>query len=163
MFWVDRLVLVALGRSSWWEHCACDRRIFLRSHRRGTLCYDMHPSARRLPPSPPDDVHDLSPRLGSSIVPKQRWIASGMLAQWEHAIHATWINSSASNWFDSICSRSLWGLIFQFDRIDLPSISLAPIYKCLLGDSFFDGSYETSSRFIKSVDLNRFDLKKFLR
>ena len=40
------------------------------------------------------------------------------------------------------------GLLFQFDRIDLPSISLAPIYKCLLGDSFFDQSYETTSRFI---------------
>ena len=55
------------------------------------------------------------------------------------------------------------GLLFQFDRIDLPSISLAPIYKCLLGDSFFDQSYETSSRLIKEVDLNRFDLKGFLR
>ena len=29
VFWVDRLVLVALGRSSWWENCACDRRDFL--------------------------------------------------------------------------------------------------------------------------------------
>ena len=25
MFWVDRLVLVARGRSSWWENFACDR------------------------------------------------------------------------------------------------------------------------------------------
>ena len=25
VFWVDRLALVALGRSSWWENCACDR------------------------------------------------------------------------------------------------------------------------------------------
>ena len=28
VFWVDRLVLVALGRSSWWENCACDRHDF---------------------------------------------------------------------------------------------------------------------------------------
>ena len=27
-FWVERLVLVALGRSSWWENCACDRHDF---------------------------------------------------------------------------------------------------------------------------------------
>ena len=45
---------------------------------------------------------------------------------------------------------------FQFDRIDLPSISHAPIYKCLLGDSFFDRSYETSCRFINEVDLKTF-------
>ena len=25
VFWVDRLVLIALGRSSWWENWACDR------------------------------------------------------------------------------------------------------------------------------------------
>ena len=31
-------------------------------------------------------VHDSSPRLGSSVVPKERWIASGMLAQWEHDV-----------------------------------------------------------------------------
>ena len=24
VFWVDRLVLVALGRSSWWKNCTCD-------------------------------------------------------------------------------------------------------------------------------------------
>ena len=28
VFWVDRLVLVALGRSSWWKKCACDRHDF---------------------------------------------------------------------------------------------------------------------------------------
>ena len=28
VFWVDRLVLIALGRSSWWENCACDRHDF---------------------------------------------------------------------------------------------------------------------------------------
>ena len=27
VFWVDRLVLVALGRSSWWKNCACDRHV----------------------------------------------------------------------------------------------------------------------------------------
>ena len=71
VFWVDRLVLVALGRSSWWKSCPCDR------HRRGTLCYGMYPWARLLPRSPPVEVHDLSSRLGSSIMPKERWVASG--------------------------------------------------------------------------------------
>ena len=28
VFWVDRLVLVALGRSSWWENCDCDGHDF---------------------------------------------------------------------------------------------------------------------------------------
>ena len=28
VFWVDRLVLVALGRSSWWQNCACDGHDF---------------------------------------------------------------------------------------------------------------------------------------
>ena len=28
VFWVDRLVLVALGRSSWWKKCASDRHVF---------------------------------------------------------------------------------------------------------------------------------------
>ena len=28
VFWVDRLVLVALGRSSWWKNCARDRHGF---------------------------------------------------------------------------------------------------------------------------------------
>ena len=28
VFWVHRLVLVALGRSSWWRNCACDRHDF---------------------------------------------------------------------------------------------------------------------------------------
>ena len=28
VFWVDRLVLVVLGRSSWWKNCACDRHDF---------------------------------------------------------------------------------------------------------------------------------------
>ena len=41
-------------------------------------------------------------------------------------------------------------------------ISLALIYRCLLWDSFFDQSHETSRRFIKKVDLNRFDVKSFL-
>ena len=26
--WVDRLVLVALGRSNWWKNCACDRHAY---------------------------------------------------------------------------------------------------------------------------------------
>ena len=77
---------------------------------------------------------------------------------------ASWITPPTSNRFDSICSeRSLLGLLSQFDRIDLPSIALALIYKRLLGDSVFDRSYETSSRFIKKIDLNRFDLQTFLR
>ena len=69
--WVDRMVLVAHGRSSWWENCACDRHdFFFRSQRRGTLCYGLYPWERLLPGSPPVVVHDLSSRLGSSIVPK---------------------------------------------------------------------------------------------
>ena len=81
VFRVDRLVLVALGRSSWWKSCPCDR------HRRGTLCYGMYPWARLLPRSPPVEVHDLSSRLGSSIMPKEhRGLPRGMLAQWEHAV-----------------------------------------------------------------------------
>ena len=28
VFWVDRLVLLALGRSSWWKNYACDRHDF---------------------------------------------------------------------------------------------------------------------------------------
>ena len=28
VFWVDRVVLVALGRSSWWKNCACARHDF---------------------------------------------------------------------------------------------------------------------------------------
>ena len=28
VFWVDGLVLVALGRSSWWKNCACDNHVF---------------------------------------------------------------------------------------------------------------------------------------
>ena len=50
------------------------------------------------------------------------------------------------------------GLLFQFDRIDLPSISFAPINKCLLGDSYFDQSCETSSLFIKK---SRFESIRF--
>ena len=53
------------------------------------------------------------------------------------------------------------GLLFQFDRIELPSISLAPIYKCLLGDSFFDQSYENSSRFMKKSRFGSIRLEKF--
>ena len=46
VFWVDRLFLVALGRSSRWKKCACDLHdFFLRSHRRGTLCYGLYPWA----------------------------------------------------------------------------------------------------------------------
>ena len=87
VFWVDRLFLVALGRSSWWKICACDcHDYFLKTHRRSTLCNGRYPWPRLLPRSPPVAVHDLSPRLGSSIVPKERWIASGMLTQWEHAV-----------------------------------------------------------------------------
>ena len=71
VFWVDRLVLVALGRSSWWKSCPCDR------HRRGTLCYGMYPWARLLPRSPPVEVHDLSCHLGSSIVPKSDGLPRG--------------------------------------------------------------------------------------
>ena len=79
----------------------------LRSHRRGTLCYGLYPWARLLPRSPPVEVHDLWPRLGSSTVPKQRWIASGMLAQWEHAMQS-WIipplqiDSIRSNWKNKV-------------------------------------------------------------
>ena len=86
VFWVDRVVLVALGRSSWCKNCASTAMIFFRSHRRGTLCYGLNPWARLLSRSPPVEVHDLSPRLGSLIVPEQRWIASGTVAQWEHAM-----------------------------------------------------------------------------
>ena len=61
--------------------------------------------------------------------------------------HTRWINSPTSNRFDPIEfeNKVVWllGLLFQFDRIDLPSISLAPNYKFLLGDSFFDQSHET--------------------
>ena len=28
VFWVDRMVLVALGRSRWWKYCPCDRHDF---------------------------------------------------------------------------------------------------------------------------------------
>ena len=66
--------------------CLRPPSFFLRSHRRGTPCYGLYPWARLLPRSPPVGVHDLSPRLGSPIVPKQRWIASGMLVQWEYAM-----------------------------------------------------------------------------
>ena len=39
-----RLVVVALGRSSWWQNWACDRHDFvLRRHRRRTLCCDLQP------------------------------------------------------------------------------------------------------------------------
>ena len=63
--------------------------IFVLGATAGVRCamwYDLYPWARLLPRSPPIEVHDLSSRLGSSIAPKERWIASGMLAQWEHAV-----------------------------------------------------------------------------
>ena len=64
VFWVDRVVLLALGRPSWRKNCACDRHdFFLRSHRRDTLCYGLYPWARLLSRLPPVDVHDLSPRM----------------------------------------------------------------------------------------------------
>ena len=36
--WVDRLVLAALGRSSWWKHCACDRYVFFWGATAGVRC-----------------------------------------------------------------------------------------------------------------------------
>ena len=38
VFWVDRSVLVALGRSSWWNKLASDSHGCSRSNRRGALC-----------------------------------------------------------------------------------------------------------------------------
>ena len=66
--------------------CLRPLRFIVRGHRRGTQCYGLYPWARLLPRSPPVEIHDLSPRWWSSIMPKQRWIASGTLAQWEHAV-----------------------------------------------------------------------------
>ena len=47
------------------------------------------------------------------------------------------------------------------DRIDLPSISFASIYKCLIGNSFFDQSHETSSRFITKSRFESIRFEKF--
>ena len=38
VFWVDRLVLVALDRSSWWKNCACDRHDFIGRATAGVRC-----------------------------------------------------------------------------------------------------------------------------
>ena len=45
---------------------------FFRSHRRGTLCYGLYPWAGLFLRSPLVEVHGVSPRLWSSIVPKQQ-------------------------------------------------------------------------------------------
>ena len=42
------LVVVALGRSSWWQYWPT-AMIFLRRHRRGTLRYDLLQNSSRLP------------------------------------------------------------------------------------------------------------------
>ena len=37
-FWVDHLVHVAIGRSSWWKNCACDRHDFFSGATTGVRC-----------------------------------------------------------------------------------------------------------------------------
>ena len=149
------MVLVALGRSSWWENCACDRHDFvLRSHRRGTLCYGLYPCARLLPRSPPVEVHDLSPRFGVVDSAQTATDCLGDVGP-VGTCHASWITpplqiiSIRSNW-----KMKSFGTSFSI-RSDRVAISLSPIYKCLLGDSFFDESHETSSRF-ESIRFEKF-------
>ena len=52
------------------------------------------------------------------------------------------------------------GLLIRFDRVDLLSIFLAPIYKCLFGDRFLTNHVKLQ---LDSFDLNQFDIKRFLR
>ena len=136
VFWVDRVVVVAVGRSSWCKNCASTAMIFFRSHRRGTLCYGLNPWARLLSRSPPVEVHDLSPRLGSSIVPKHRlprkcWPSGNMPCKLD--------NSPTSKIFDptELENNVFWDFLFNSIGSTCRLFSLAPIYKCLLGDSFF--------------------------
>ena len=64
------------GRAGW-KIVLATAMFFLRSHRRGTLCYVLYPWARLLLRSPPVEIHDASPRLWSSIVPKQQsWVST---------------------------------------------------------------------------------------
>ena len=60
------------------KNCLRPPGFLLRSHRRSTLCYDLYLWARLLPRLPPVEGHDLWPRLGSSVVPKHRCVASGV-------------------------------------------------------------------------------------
>ena len=43
VFWVDRLILVALGRSSWWKNCASDRHCAMVCIRGRGCCAGRHP------------------------------------------------------------------------------------------------------------------------
>ena len=82
VFWVDRSVLVRFGP---WIllKLGLRRHLFLRRHRRGTLCYDLVAWARFLPRSPLFEVHVVI--ILVVVVDKQqsahcRRIASGTLA-----------------------------------------------------------------------------------
>ena len=81
VFWVDRLVLVALGRSSWWENCDCDRHIFFEEPPPGyAALWSVSVGAAVAP---------VATRRGSRFIvsfgvvnsAQERWIASGMLAK----------------------------------------------------------------------------------
>ena len=74
---------------------------FLRSHRRGTLCYGLNQWARLSPRSPTVEVHDLSPRLWSSILLQTAMDCLGDVVP-VGTCHACWINSLTSNRFDPI-------------------------------------------------------------
>ena len=74
--------------------------------------------------------------------------------------HASWITLPLQ--IDSIQSKwkikSFGTFSIQSDRL---AFSLAPIYKCLLGDSFFTDHTKLQVDSLKNVDLKRFELKSY--
>ena len=114
--------------------------ICLRSHHQRTLCYSLSVGAV---------VTRVTSRWGERFIALLVVVDNAQTAMDfgdvdpVQTCHASWINSPTSNRLDLLCSkRCHLGLIFQVDRIDMPSISLAPVCKCLLGYSVFNQSYQ---------------------
>ena len=157
VFWVDRLVLVALGRSSWLKNRAYDRHDFSPgSHcfaivciRGRGCCPGRHP------------LRSLSIGSFGFVDSAQTEINCIGDVHRVGLCYANWITPPLQ--IDSI--RSYWEIkMYIGTSVSIRSDRLAIYFPrpnlqiCLRGDSL---SYKTTSRSIKKIDMNR--LKRFIR